>query len=250
MLLGKHITIVLPAYNAERTLANTLAEVSREVVDRIILVDDCSGDRTAELAEVLGVDQLVVHSKNLGYGGNQKTCYAEALKAETDIIIMLHPDYQYSPRLIPVMAAMIASGEYDLVLGSRIISKSALKGGMPIYKYISNRILTFFENIMLGLKLSEYHTGYRGYSKSLLSSLSFENYSDNFIFDNQLVVQAHALGARIGEISCPSKYFPEASSISFVSSVKYGVGVLVTACQYILFSVGLYEAKFLRRKNV
>lgn len=233
MLLGKHITVVMPAYNAASTLEQTLRELPRDIVDRIILVDDASKDKTVEVAQALPIDEVIVHDRNLGYGGNQKTCYDQALSFATDIVVMLHPDYQYSPRLVAAMAAMVASDHYDLVLGSRIISESALRGGMPVYKYISNRILTFLQNLALGLKLSEYHTGFRAYSRQLLETLDYHKYSDNFIFDNELLVDAHRHKFKIGEISCPAKYFAEASSISFWPSVRYGLGVLQQSASYL-----------------
>ncbi len=234
MILGKHVTIVMPAYNAELTLRRTVAELPRQIVDRVILVDDFSSDLTVQLARQLGIDEVIVHDKNRGYGGNQKTCYRRALELGTDIVIMLHPDYQYSPKLVTAMAAMVASEHYDLVLGSRIISEGARKGGMPLYKYISNRLLTFLQNLALGMKVSEYHTGYRAYSSRLLQTIPFEKNSEGFVFDNQLIVQSLMAGFRIGEISCPARYFAEASSISFLPSVRYGLGVLRVSAQYVL----------------
>lgn len=249
MLLGKHVTVVLPAYNAEITLRQTYAEIPRDVVDRVILVDDCSRDNTVAVARQLGLEQVIVHEANKGYGANQKTCYRRALELGTDIVVMLHPDYQYSPKLVTAMAAMIASEHYDLVLGSRIISEGPLKGGMPLYKYVSNRILTFLENIALGLKLSEYHTGYRAYSSRLLNTIPFAVNEDGFVFDNQVIVQSHALGFRIGEISCPAKYFPEASSITLIPSLVYGFGVLWMGLQYVLSGMGLIRPAFLARPH-
>ncbi len=231
MLLGKKVVVVMPAYNAEKTLEQTTREISRDLVDDIILVDDCSRDETVVVAKKLGLF-VYKHDKNLGYGGNQKSCYRLALERGADIVIMLHPDYQYSPKLIPAMASMIASGHYDLVLASRILGCGALKGGMPLYKYISNRFLTFFENLLISQKLSEYHSGYRAYTRNVLETLPLHKNSDDFIFDNQVLVQAHYFGFQIGEISCPTKYFPEASSINFTRSVIYGLNVLKTACQY------------------
>jgi glycosyltransferase involved in cell wall biosynthesis len=247
MLLGKHITVVLPAYNAEITLRSTYAEIPHGVVDRVILVDDHSGDNTVAVARQLGVEDVIVHESNKGYGANQKTCYRRALELGTDIVVMLHPDYQYSPKLVTAVAAMVASEHYDLVLGSRIISEGPLKGGMPFYKYLANRVLTFVQNIALGLKLSEYHTGFRAYSACLLETIPFTANKDGFIFDNQVIVQSHAFGFRIGEISCPAKYFPEASSITLIPSIIYGCGVLWISFQFVLDRVGLIRPVFLRR---
>ncbi|MBN1521532.1 MAG: glycosyltransferase family 2 protein, partial [Candidatus Aureabacteria bacterium] len=214
MLNNKKIIIVLPAYRAEKTLEKTYKEIPREIVDDVILVDDASGDKTAALAQKLGI-KTYIHDKNRGYGANQKTCYDKALEDKADIVIMLHPDYQYTPKLVAAMASMIAYGEYDMVLASRILVKSALQGGMPFYKYVSNRFLTFVENIFLGAKFSEYHTGYRAYSVELLKKVPYHRNSDDFIFDNQFIAQAFFLGFHIGEISCPAKYFEDASSITF-----------------------------------
>lgn len=238
MLNGRKIVVVMPAYNAGRTLERTYREVPMDVVDQVLLVDDASGDDTVRVAERLGIRYLV-HPRNRGYGANQKTCYAKALELGADIVVMLHPDYQYTPRLVPAMAAMIASGEYDLVLGSRILGRGALQGGMPYYKYVFNRLLTFIENILVGIKLSEYHTGYRAFSRELLETLPLERNSDDFVFDNQVILQAVAFGFRIGEISCPTRYFPEASSINFRRSVVYGLGVLATALRYRLHRWGV-----------
>jgi len=202
-------------------------------------VDDCSRDNTVKKARDLGIKHVIVHEKNMGYGGNQKTCYRESLRLGADIVVMLHPDYQYTPKLIPAMASMIASDEFDVVLGSRILGVGALKGGMPFYKYLSNRILTFIENIMLGYKLSEYHTGYRAFSRAVLETLPLHENSDDFVFDNQMLAQAVFFGYRIGEITCPTKYFPEASSINFRRSVIYGLGVLSTALTFRLQKMGL-----------
>lgn len=231
MLAGQRIAVILPAYNAARTLARTYAEIPLDIVDEVILTDDASRDNTAELSRQLGIHTLV-HEKNRGYGGNQKTCYAEALARGADIVVMLHPDYQYSPKLVAAMAAMIASGHFDVVLGSRILGTGALKGGMPLYKYIANRALTFAENLLLGLKLSEYHTGYRAWSAAALRKLDLARCGDDFVFDNQMLALAAWEGLSIGEISCPTKYFAEASSINFSRSVTYGLGVLETALTY------------------
>ncbi|MEJ2697433.1 MAG: glycosyltransferase family 2 protein [Candidatus Sulfobium sp.] len=233
MILGKKLVVIMPAYNAETTLRRTYAEIPHEYVDEVLLVDDASRDGTPELARQLGI-RTILHMENKGYGGNQKTCYLEALKCNADIVVMVHPDYQYSPRLVTAMASMIASGHYDLVLGSRILGGTALKGGMPLYKYIANRILTFIENMVLGAKLSEYHTGFRAFTREVLETLPLEENSDDFIFDNEMLVQAVFFGFRIGELSCPTKYFAEASSISFRKSVKYGVGIIVTMLKYVL----------------
>ena len=230
--------VVLPAYNAGRTLEKTISEIPMSLVDDLLLVDDASGDDTVEVATRLGIP-VVVHSENRGYGGNQKTCYTEALKRGADIVTMLHPDYQYSPRLIAAMLPLVASGEFDIVLGSRILGEGALSGGMPAYKYVSNRALTAIENLLLGLKLSEYHTGYRTFAREVLMSLPLGECSDDFIFDNQILAQAAMFGFRIGEISCPAKYFPEASSINFRRSVVYGAGVLATALRFRAHRAGL-----------
>jgi glycosyltransferase involved in cell wall biosynthesis len=233
MISGHKLVVVMPAYNAEKTLRQTYSELPHEYVDDVVLVDDASSDRTAEVAAELGI-RTIVHPVNGGYGANQKTCYRAALELDADIIVMVHPDYQYSPRLVTAMASMITSGHYDVVLGSRILGGGALKGGMPYYKYVANRMLTAVENVVLGVKLSEYHTGYRAFSRQVLEKLPLECNSDNFVFDNEMLAQAVFFGFRIGEISCPTKYFPEASSISFWPSVRYGAGVLSTALKYVL----------------
>jgi len=237
-MLGRKLVVVMPAYNAEKTLRQTYAELPLEYVDEVLLVDDASSDNTARLAVQLGI-RTIIHSNNEGYGANQKTCYRKALELGADIIVMLHPDYQYSPRLVTAMASMITSGHYDVVLGSRILGGEALKGGMPLYKYAANRFLTAFQNLFLGVKLSEYHTGYRAFSRMVLETLPLEANSDDFLFDNEMLVQAVAYGFRIGEISCPTKYFPEASSISFTNSIRYGVGVLVTTGKFLLHRMGI-----------
>ncbi len=230
MLQGQKIIVVMPAYNAARTLRQTYDEVMAQgIVDRVILVDDASKDETAAMARALLNVQVEVHSQNRGYGANQKTCYRLALAAGADVIIMIHPDYQYTPALIPAMASLVTSGLYPCVLGSRILGGGALRGGMPWWKYVSNRFLTLIENLLLGAKLSEYHTGYRAFSRALLEQLPVEKNSDDFIFDNQILAQVLALGYPIGEISCPTKYFPEASSIGFLASVRYGLGCVATA---------------------
>ena len=246
MINGKRIAVVMPAFNAEKTLEKTVQELS-DVVDIKILVDDSSKDRTAELSRRLGV-RTFVHDANYGYGRNQQTCYREALAAGADIVVMVHPDYQYTPSLVPAMAGMVASGVYDMVLGSRILGAGALKGGMPLYKYISNRFLTAFQNIFLGVKLSEYHTGFRAFSRELLETLPLLENSDDFVFDNQMVAQAVMFGFRIGEISCPTKYFEEASSINFRRSVEYGFGVLGTSFGFVANKWGLvHSAMYAKR---
>jgi len=239
MLHDKKIVVVLPAYQAEKTLEMTYREIPRDVVDEVIVVDDHSSDRTVEVAKRLGIGHIIVHDRNRGYGANQKTCYAEALRLGADVVVMLHPDYQYAPRLVTAMASMIASGEFDVVLGSRILGTGALKGGMPLYKYIANRFLTFFENIMLAHKLSEYHTGYRAFGREVLERLPLDSNSDDFVFDNQMLAQAIFFGYSIGEITCPTKYFTDASSISFRRSVVYGLGVLSTALKFRLHRLGI-----------
>ena len=231
MIDGRKVSVVLPAYNAAKTLEQTYRDIPKGFVDEILLVDDKSHDETVAVARQLKIP-TIEHAKNRGYGGNQKTCYLEILKRGADIVIMLHPDYQYSSRMVPAAGWMIASGEYDLVLGSRILSGGALRGGMPLYKYFSNRFLTLAENLFLGQKLSEYHTGFRAFSREVLSTLPLNENSDDFVFDNQILAQAIYFGFRIGEISCPSHYFTEASSINFGRSVVYGVGVLFTALLY------------------
>ena len=238
MLNGKKIIVVLPAYNAEKTLERTVSELDKQVVDEILLVDDYSRDRTVNLARSMGIRSFL-HDRNYGYGRNQKTCYAEALKSGADVIVMLHPDYQYSPRLVPAMAAMIVSEEYDVVMGSRILGGKARKSGMPLYKYISNRFLTFVENLLLGSKLSEFHTGYRAFSKRVLERLPIDNNSDDFMFDNEMLAQAIFFDFNVGEISCPTRYFHEASSINFRRSVIYGFGVLWTAIRFKLQKLGI-----------
>ena len=239
MINGKKVVAVLPAYNAEKTLQQTVQEIP-SAVDACILVDDHSTDATAALATELGL-QVHIHERNRGYGGNQKTCYAAALEAGADIVVMLHPDYQYSPLLVEPMASMIAFGVYDLVLGSRILGGGALRGGMPVHKYVANRALTLIQNIALGAKLSEYHTGFRAYSRDLLMSLPLSANSEDFVFDNQLLAQCIYLGARIGEVSCPTRYFPEASSINLRRSTVYGFGVLKTTADCLAARLGLYR---------
>ncbi len=238
MINNKKIVVIMPAYNAEKTLEKTYNEIYQNFVDEIILVDDFSEDATKEIAKKLDIT-TIVHENNKGYGGNQKSCYKAALKAGADIVIMLHPDYQYTPKLIPAMASMMAFGEYDAVIASRMLGHSALKGGMPLYKYISNRFLTEFENFVTGQKLSEYHTGFRGFTREILEKLPLEDCSDDFIFDNQMLALTLYNGYRIGEISCPTKYFKEASSINFFRSCKYGLEVLLVSLKYRLSKIGL-----------
>lgn len=232
MIDKQKIAVVMPAYNAALTLEKTVAEIDRRVADDIIVVDDCSRDDTVARAKALGL-HVHLHENNLGYGGNQKSCYRLALERGADIVIMVHPDYQYDPRLVPAMAYMVASGIYDAVLASRILGGGALAGGMPLYKYVSNRALTAFQNFLTGLKLSEYHTGYRAFSRKVLETLPLEENSNDFVFDNQMLCQLAAFGFRIGELSCPTKYFPEASSISFKRSSIYGLGVLGSTFQLV-----------------
>ena len=243
MLEGKKIVVVMPAYNAARTLRHTYDEVvAHDIVDKVIIVDDASHDETAAIAATLPKAQVELHPYNLGYGANQKTCYRLALAAGADVIIMLHPDYQYTPRLIPAMASLVVSGLYPCVLASRILGGGAMRGGMPWWKYLSNRFLTLMENLLLGAKLSEYHTGYRAYSRQLLEQLPLERNSDDFVFDNQVVAQIIWLGHTIAEITCPTKYFPDASSINFRRSVKYGLGCLATALKFRLARMGFLSS--------
>ncbi len=248
MIEGKKVVVVMPAYNAVETLRQTYDELPRKIVDDVVLVDDSSSDATVELARTLGL-AVHTHPRNRGYGGNQKTCYKLALERRADIVVMIHPDYQYSPRLVSAMASMIASGHYDLVLGSRILGGGALSGGMPLYKYIANRLLTGVENLLLTAKLSEYHTGLRAYSRRLLETLPFESNSEDFVFDNEVLVQAHYFDFAIGEISCPTRYFAEASSIGFSRSCAYGLGVLRVALSYRLHRWGLVKARIFLPKD-
>ena len=248
MLNGKRIFVVMPAYNAARTLRQTCAELPRNIVDEVLLVDDSSSDSTVQLARQLGLTTFA-HDQNLGYGRNQKTCYREALRRGADIVVMLHPDYQYSPRLVTAMASLVAYGEYDVVLGSRILGRGALAGGMPLYKYISNRLLTLFQNLLLSFKLSEYHTGYRAFSREVLQALPLDENSDDFVFDNEMLTQAIYLRYRLGEVSCPTKYFPEASSINFSRSVRYGLGVVATSLKFRLQKMGLGRFRILNPRG-
>lgn len=239
----------MPAYNAEQTLQKTYDEIPFDIVDEVVLVDDKSKDNTAEKARALGIERVVVHDVNKGYGGNQKTCYTEALKAGADIVIMLHPDYQYTPRLIEAMAFPIAHGLFPVMLASRILGKGALRGGMPFYKYVANRFLTFFQNVLMGQKLAEYHTGYRAFSKEILENLPLAENSDDFVFDNEMLGQIAYGGYIIGEVTCPTKYFPEASSINFQRSVKYGLGVLRVSMTYRLNKWGLMRSSIFNLKG-
>lgn len=241
MINNKKIVVVLPAFNAEKTLEKTYSEIPFDIVDDIILVDDASNDKTADIAKRLGIKQVIVHQKNLGYGGNQKSCYRKALELNADIIIMLHPDYQYTPKLIPSMVWIIANDVYQVVLGSRILGLGALKGKMPYYKYISNRFLTLCQNLLIGQKLSEYHTGYRAFSKKVLETINFEINSNDFIFDNQMLSQIVYAGFEIAEVTCPTKYFEEASSINLRRSIIYGFGVLNTSFKHFLQRIGVMK---------
>lgn len=242
MIHGKKIIVIMPAYNAEKTLRKTYEEIPHEYVDDIILVDDHSSDRTVEIAKELNI-KTFVHRQNRGYGANQKTCYTEALRLGADVVVMIHPDYQYTPKLIVAMTSLIAIGQYDVVLGSRILSEGALKGGMPLYKYIANRALTLIQNVLLGKKLSEYHTGYRAFSMKVLETLPLNENSDDFVFDNQMLAQICFFNFSIGEISCPVRYFKEASSINLGRSIIYGLGVLKTSFEYRLQKWGLLKSR-------
>lgn len=243
MYLGKKVAVVLPAYNASKTLEKTYREIPFDIVDEVILVDDLSKDDTSEVGRALGIQHVIRHQKNRGYGGNQKTCYNTALGLNADIIVMLHPDYQYTPKLITAMVSIIGQDLYPVVFGSRILGKGALKGGMPLIKYVANRILTLTQNILMNQKLSEYHTGYRAFSAEVLRAVNFEANSDNFIFDNQIIAQIFAKGYEIGEVTCPTKYFEEASSINLKNSSIYGLGVLKVSWLYFLHRTGLRRWK-------
>jgi glycosyltransferase involved in cell wall biosynthesis len=248
MILGKKLVVVLPAYNAEKTLAQTYSEIPFDIVDEVVLVDDASRDETVELAKRLGIRHVIRHERNKGYGGNQKTCYDKALSLGADIVVMLHPDYQYTPKLLTAMASIIANGVYPCVLGSRILGGGALKGGMPLYKYIANRFLTLAQNLLMGQKLSEYHTGYRAFSREVLEAVDYHANSDDFIFDNEMLAQIFYAGFEIAEITCPTKYFAEASSINFVRSSIYGLGVLRVSIQYALQKLGLGSFRIFQKK--
>lgn len=249
MLNSKKILVVLPAYNAEKTLEATYQEIPMDIVDDVLLVDDSSADNTVLFAKRLGI-KTFVHDRNYGYGRNQKTCYKEALKLNADIVIMVHPDYQYTPKLITAMASMIAFEVYDVVLGSRIVGGGALRGGMPAYKYIANRFLTGFQNLLLGSKLSEFHTGYRAFSKEVLEHLPLQENSDGFVFDNEMLAQIIYFGYRVGEVSCPTKYFQEASSINLINSMKYGIGVLKTSIDFRLMKWKLISIPLFHETNM
>jgi glycosyltransferase involved in cell wall biosynthesis len=246
MFNNRKVVVVLPAYNAEKTLEKTFREIPFDIVDDVVLVDDHSSDKTTDLARKLGITHVIRHQANRGYGGNQKTCYRKALELNADIVVMLHPDYQYTPLLINAMVSLIANGLYPVVLGSRILGKGALRGGMPMYKYIANRFLTFSQNLLMNQKLSEYHTGYRAFSAEVIRSIDIEANSDDFIFDNEMIAQIFSRNFEIAEITCPTKYFDEASSINFRRSVKYGLGVLRVSLLYRLHKAGLMRWKVLR----
>lgn len=246
MINNKKVVVVLPAYNASKTLEITYKEIDMSIVDTVILVDDQSKDDTVKVAQELGIKHVIVHEKNKGYGGNQKTCYNTALQLDADIVIMLHPDYQYTPKLIPAMAYLLSSGLYHVVIGSRILGKGALKGGMPMIKYIANRGLTLFQNILMNAKLSEYHTGYRAFTREVLEKVNYNANSDNFVFDNQMLAQIWFAGYEIAEITCPTKYFDDASSINLKNSSIYGMGVLKTSILYRMQKWGLLKTRFLK----
>ncbi|HYX08536.1 MAG TPA: glycosyltransferase family 2 protein [Bacteroidales bacterium] len=248
MIGSKTVTVVLPAYNAERTLETTYNEIPFDIVDNVILVDDLSSDKTVEVGKKLGIRHIVKHGVNKGYGGNQKSCYNKALELNSDIVVMLHPDYQYTPKLIHSMCYLIANGVFDVVFGSRILGKGALKGGMPVYKYIANRILTLAQNILMNQKLSEYHTGYRAFSKKVLQQINYNLNSDDFVFDNQMIAQIFYGGFEIAEITCPTRYFDDASSINIRRSIKYGFGVLGVSFMYFLQKIRLGKFKIFTTK--
>lgn len=247
MINDKKIVVVLPAYNAESTLEKTYSEIPFEIVDEVVLVDDYSFDNTSEVAEKLGINHIIRHKSNKGYGANQKSCYNRALELNADIVIMLHPDYQYTPKLIHSMAYLIANDVYKIVLGSRILGRGAIRGGMPAYKYFANRILTLFQNILINQKLSEYHTGYRAFAAEVLKNINYNINSDDFVFDNQMLSQIFFAGYDIAEITCPTKYFPEASSINFKRSMKYGMGVLGVSVRHFLAKSGIYTSRLYRK---
>ena len=247
MINGKVITVVMPAYNAERTLEKTYNEIPFDIVDNVILVDDASSDNTSDLAQSIGIKHVIRHDNNKGYGGNQKTCYNKAMEIDSDIVIMLHPDYQYTPLLIQSICYMMANELYPVVIASRILGKGALQGGMPLYKYIANRILTFTQNLLMGQKLSEYHTGYRAFTREVLQSVDYEANSDDFVFDNQMLAQIFFKGYSIGEVSCPTKYFKDASSINLKRSIKYGFGVLGVSLAYRLQKMKLCKFRIFKK---
>lgn len=249
MINGKKVIVVMPAYNAEKTLEQTYREIPLDIVDDIILVNDASKDNTVQEAERLGIRHIITHPQNRGYGGNQKSCYNKALELGADIVVMLHPDYQYTPKLILAMSSIIANGLYPVVFGSRILGKGALRGGMPMYKYISNRALTLFQNILMNQKLSEYHTGYRAFSREVLEKVNYELNNDDFIFDNEMIAQIFDAGFEIGEVTCPTKYFDEASSINLSRSIKYGLGVLGVSVGYFMKRMGWINPVIYRHKH-
>jgi glycosyltransferase involved in cell wall biosynthesis len=249
MINNKKVVVVMPAYNAEKTLRDTFNEIPFDIVDDVIIVDDCSKDGTIEVAKSLGIKHIIRHEKNKGYGGNQKTCYNKALSLNADIVIMLHPDYQYTPKLIPSITYLIAYDLYPVVLGSRILGNGALKGGMPMYKFLFNRFLTFFQNVLIGAKLSEYHTGYRAFSKEVLETVNYPDNSDNFVFDNQMLSQIIYHKFEVAEVTCPTKYFAEASSINFKNSTVYGLGVLNTSIKHLLQKIGIAKFKMYERRT-
>ncbi len=249
MINNKKIVVVLPAYNAALTLKRTYDEIPFDIVDDVVLVDDCSTDNTAEVAKSIGIKHVITHEKNKGYGGNQKTCYDKALSLGADIVVMLHPDYQYTPKLIQSLCYLLGNDLYPAAFGSRILGKGALKGGMPMYKYIFNRCLTLTQNILIGQKLSEYHTGYRVFSKEILEKINYHANSDDFVFDNQMISQIFYAGFNIAEVTCPTKYFPEASSINFSRSMKYGLGVLATSFTHFFNRIGLMKSEIYKTKN-
>lgn len=249
MINGKKIVVVLPAYNAALTLKKTYDEIPFDIVDDVVLVDDYSKDNTSEIAKNIGINHVIRHEKNKGYGGNQKTCYDKAMELGADIVIMLHPDYQYTPKLIQSLSYLIANDLYPVAFGSRILGKGALKGGMPLYKYIFNRMLTFTQNVLIGQKLSEYHTGYRAFSKEVILKINYHANSDDFVFDNQMISQIFYAGFNIAEVTCPTKYFPEASSINFRRSAKYGMGVLGTSFKHFLNKLGLMKSEIYKTRN-
>lgn len=249
MIKGQQVVVVLPAYNAALTLERTYREIDRSIVDDVILVDDASSDETVAVAQAIGINHIIKHERNKGYGGNQKSCYKKALEIGGDIIVILHPDYQYTPALITPMVSIIADKVYPVVLGSRILGKGAIKGGMPLYKYFFNRLLTLFQNLVMFQKLSEYHTGYRAYHRDVLSAIPFEQNSDDFIFDNELLAQIFYNDFEIAEITCPTRYFDEASSINFSRSVKYGLGVIRVSLQYFLQKTGVFRFKLFRKPS-
>jgi glycosyltransferase involved in cell wall biosynthesis len=249
MVNGKKVAVVLPAFNAAKTLSRTFHEIPMDIVDLVILTDDKSLDNTIQIAKELNIQHIITHEKNLGYGANQKTCYNKAIELEADIIVMLHPDYQYTPKLIHSMCYLIANGLYHVVMGSRILGKGAIKGKMPLYRYFFNRILTFIQNILMNQKLSEYHSGYRAYSREVLEIIDYNSNSDDFVFDNQILAQIIRKGYSVAEISCPTMYFEEASSINFRRSIVYGLGVLATSVKYFIDKSGIYHLRLFRDIN-